>query len=75
VRDIRKQVPDASVDVAFDKGTLDAMISGSPWGPPDDVLQNTTCYIDEVGSDHFRKIFQVLAISSSHHQFDKEEGR
>lgn len=37
-----------SVDVAFDKGTLDAMIHGSPWNPPVDVLENTGRYIREV---------------------------
>lgn len=36
--DVRSlQLPDASVDVAIDKGTLDAMIHGSLWDPPDDV--------------------------------------
>ncbi|KAL9115170.1 MAG: hypothetical protein Q9227_000964 [Pyrenula ochraceoflavens] len=37
-----------SVDVAFDKGTLDAMIYGSPWDPPDEVLSNTSRYVREV---------------------------
>ena len=37
-----------SVDVAFDKGTLDAMIYGSPWDPPDEVLDSTGRYIREV---------------------------
>lgn len=37
-----------SVDVAFDKGTLDAMIHGSPWDPPDEVLENTGRYVREV---------------------------
>lgn len=41
-------VPSSSVDIAFDKGTLDAMIHGSPWSPPDDVLDNTGRYIREV---------------------------
>lgn len=40
-------VPDESIDVAFDKGTLDAMIYGSPWDPPDEVRENTTKYINE----------------------------
>ena len=38
----------ASVDVAFDKSTLDAMINGSPWDPPSDVSQNTAAYLCEV---------------------------
>lgn len=37
-----------TVDVAFDKGTLDAMIFGSPWNPPDVVKENTSRYISEV---------------------------
>ncbi|KAM3425370.1 Endothelin-converting enzyme 2 [Cercospora zeina] len=37
-----------SIDVAFDKGTLDAMIHGSPWDPPDDVKENTRRYMKEV---------------------------
>lgn len=41
-------IPDGSIDVAFDKGTLDAMIYGSPWNPPDEVVRNTQLYIDEV---------------------------
>ena len=32
VRDM-KDIDSKSVDVAFDKGTLDAMIYGSPWSP------------------------------------------
>jgi hypothetical protein len=47
VRDMR-DVPSASVDVAFDKGTLDAMIFGSPWSPPDEVLANSGAYMKEV---------------------------
>lgn len=48
--DVRKMdsVPSESIDVAFDKGTLDAMIHGSPWSPPEDVLENTGQYIREV---------------------------
>ncbi|KAL8993898.1 MAG: hypothetical protein Q9188_007209 [Gyalolechia gomerana] len=48
--DVRQmdQIPSESVDVAFDKGTLDAMIYGSPWDPPDEVLDNTGRYIREV---------------------------
>lgn len=38
-----------SIDVAFDKGTMDAMIHGSPWSPPDDVKDNTSRYLAEVG--------------------------
>lgn len=41
-------VPSESIDVAFDKGTLDAMIHGSPWSPPDDVKENTSQYLQEV---------------------------
>lgn len=41
-------IPSSSVDVAFDKGTLDAMIHGSPWNPPEDVKENASKYMDEV---------------------------
>lgn len=41
-------IDDSSIDVAIDKGTLDAMISGSLWDPPDVVKTNTGLYIDEV---------------------------
>jgi hypothetical protein len=43
-----KAIDAKSVDVAFDKGTLDAMIHGSPWSPPDEVLENSGRYINEV---------------------------
>lgn len=51
--DVRQmdQIPSDSVDIAFDKGTLDAMIHGSPWDPPDEVLDNTGRYIREVRSE------------------------
>jgi hypothetical protein len=48
VRDLPE--PSHSVDVAFDKGTLDAMIFGSPWDPPEMVKENTGRYMDEVGT-------------------------
>lgn len=44
-----ESVPSESIDVAFDKGTLDAMIHGSPWSPPQDVVEKTAAYIQEVG--------------------------
>jgi EEF1A lysine methyltransferase 4 len=47
VRDMTKSIPSKSIDVAFDKGTLDAMIHGSPWNPPDTVMENTGKYMDE----------------------------
>ena len=36
-----KEVPSSSIDVAFDKSTLDAMIFGSPWSPSDTVLEES----------------------------------
>lgn len=42
------QLPPASVDVAFDKGTLDAMIHGSPWNPPEEVVRRTADYVRNV---------------------------
>jgi EEF1A lysine methyltransferase 4 len=52
--DVRQmdQIPSGSINVAFDKGTLDAMIHGSPWDPPDDVRNNTGRYVREVCSKH-----------------------
>jgi hypothetical protein len=47
VRDM-PSISTASIDVAFDKGTLDAMIHGSPWSPPDEVMENTGKYMEEV---------------------------
>lgn len=43
-----EMLADKSVDVAMDKGTLDAMIYGSGWNPPDEVKINTGCYMREV---------------------------
>jgi len=50
VGDVRDMVDidTKSIDVAFDKGTLDAMIYGSPWSPPDEVLENSARYMKEV---------------------------
>ncbi|EXA36446.1 hypothetical protein FOVG_12355 [Fusarium oxysporum f. sp. pisi HDV247] len=47
VRDM-PSIATGSIDVAFDKGTLDAMIYGSPWSPPDEVKENTSKYLKEV---------------------------
>lgn len=47
VRDM-KDIETGSIDVAFDKGTLDAMIFGSPWSPPDETLENSGKYMKEV---------------------------
>ncbi|ERF70801.1 hypothetical protein EPUS_08988 [Endocarpon pusillum Z07020] len=56
--DVRQmdQIPSESIDVAFDKGTLDVWIHGSPWDPPDDVLDNTARYV--------REVFRVLKSDS-----------
>lgn len=43
-----EMLADKSVDVALDKGTLDAMIYGSGWNPPDEVKTNTGRYMREV---------------------------
>ncbi|KAF7544346.1 hypothetical protein G7Z17_g10026 [Cylindrodendrum hubeiense] len=47
--DVRNMVDiaDKSINVAFDKGTLDAMIYGSPWSPPDEVKDNTSRYMKD----------------------------
>ena len=47
VRDMQG-IDTASIDVAFDKGTLDAMIYGSPWSPPEEVMENSGRYLKEV---------------------------
>ncbi|KAF4553871.1 Hypothetical protein D9617_6g096040 [Elsinoe fawcettii] len=47
VRDM-KSLSSRTVDVAFDKGTLDAMIWGSNWTPPEEVKSNTSRYLQEV---------------------------
>lgn len=57
VRDMKSQIPDDSVDVAFDKGTLDAMISGSPWDPPKVVRENVGRYLDEVCASLFIPLY------------------
>jgi hypothetical protein len=52
--DVRKmeEIPSYSIDVAFDKGTLDVMIYGSGWGPSDEVYENTGQYMREVRSSY-----------------------
>ncbi|KAL7926377.1 S-adenosyl-L-methionine-dependent methyltransferase [Trichoderma austrokoningii] len=48
--DVRNMVgiPDKSIDVAFDKGTLDVMMHGSSWNPPREVRENASKYLKEV---------------------------
>ncbi|KAH6675473.1 S-adenosyl-L-methionine-dependent methyltransferase [Halenospora varia] len=46
VRDLR--ISTGTIDVAIDKGTLDAFLHGSLWDPPDDVRENVGKYVDEV---------------------------
>lgn len=48
--DIRNMdmIQDQSIDVAVDKGTLDAMVYGSGWNPPDEVKNNTRSYMNEL---------------------------
>ncbi|KAI0545040.1 S-adenosyl-L-methionine-dependent methyltransferase [Xylaria curta] len=48
--DVRQmdRIPSHSIDVAFDKGTLDSMIHGSPWTPPPDVVDSTGRYMREL---------------------------
>lgn len=57
VRDLPQSA--CSVDIAFDKGTLDAMIFGSPWDPPETVKENTGRYIDEASA---KTIFKAMNI-------------
>ncbi|RAL61318.1 hypothetical protein DID88_009454 [Monilinia fructigena] len=46
VRDMK--LGDGETDVAIDKGTLDAMIHGSMWEPPQEVRDNVGRYVNEV---------------------------
>jgi SAM-dependent methyltransferase len=38
----------SSIEVGFDKGTMDAMIYGDPWNPPAIVSENTEQYLKEM---------------------------
>jgi len=55
VRDLKLE--DGSVDIAIDKGTLDAFLHGSLWDPPDDVKENVGKYVDEVCQSFLRLAF------------------
>ncbi|KAL2069602.1 hypothetical protein VTL71DRAFT_14281 [Oculimacula yallundae] len=49
VMDVRRlEFEDASIDVAIDKGTLDAFLHGSLWDPPEDVRVNVGEYVNQV---------------------------
>ena len=54
-------IEEHSVDIAFDKGTLDAMIHGSPWDPPDDVRENSGLYMKEVC---FPRVMKLCALTN-----------
>jgi hypothetical protein len=56
-----EEIPPQSIDVAFDKGTLDAMIYGSGWDPPDEVRENTGRYMREVRSSNYLSIGAMLS--------------
>ena len=65
VRDM-SGITDRSIDVAFDKGTLDSMIYGSPWSPPDEVKENMSQYLKEISFEpymnlRFSKLSQGLS--------------
>lgn len=60
VMDVRElQLPDGSVDVAIDKGTIDVMIHGSLWDPPPDVQSNVGKYVNEVKRFIFSQVLNV----------------
>lgn len=59
-------LPDKSIDVAFDKGTLDAMIHGSPWSPPNDVKDNTRQYVREVCTNRGCALLNMSGAISTH---------
>ncbi|KAF2842610.1 hypothetical protein M501DRAFT_1005393 [Patellaria atrata CBS 101060] len=50
VADVRSMMEFANdeFDVAIDKGTLDSMLHGSLWDPPEDVRRDTGSYLDQV---------------------------
>ncbi|THV48225.1 hypothetical protein BGAL_0261g00150 [Botrytis galanthina] len=49
IMDLRDmKLKDGEIDVAIDKVTLDAMIHGSMWDPPQEVRENVGRYVDEV---------------------------
>ncbi|KAI9812003.1 MAG: hypothetical protein M1827_004895 [Pycnora praestabilis] len=49
IMDVRKMgFANDCFDVAIDKGTLDAMLYGSLWNPPADVIMNVGRYVNEV---------------------------
>ncbi len=52
-------------DVAFDKGTPDTMIHGSPWSPPKDVRDNTSAYLKEVSLSFIVSLHFASSISHS----------
>lgn len=66
VLDVRSMpaIPTASVNVAIDKGTLDAFIHGSVWDPPVDVRENVGSYVDEVWSSLFLHPFPLSHLLS-----------
>ncbi|KAL6855648.1 S-adenosyl-L-methionine-dependent methyltransferase [Trichoderma novae-zelandiae] len=41
-------IPDKSIDVAFDKGTFDALIYGDPWKPEEQVKDDTSRYMKQL---------------------------
>jgi hypothetical protein len=59
VDDVRAMIDidSKSVDVAFNKGTLDAMIYGSPWSPPEEVMADSGKYIGEVCKIWIRRVY------------------
>ena len=48
--DVRRMptIPSRSATIAFDKGTLDAMVYGDPWDPPREVRRDVGLYLGEV---------------------------
>lgn len=42
------QIPSGSIDFTFGKVTLDVMIYGSPWDPPEEVFESTRWYIQQI---------------------------
>jgi hypothetical protein len=55
VRDMR-DFSDGEFDAAIDKSTLDTMMHGSIWDPPEDVRRSTGSYIDEVSNPRANEV-------------------
>lgn len=62
VMDVRHlEFEDDIFEVALDKGTLDAMLHGSLWDPPEGVRENVGKYVDEVSYTKYHALWRSNA--------------